>query len=547
MKRLIIMLFVAVALLVFGARQIRQVTEPAAVFELAGDDVGPVRGGTAVIALSDEPDVLNSLIRTSSVAGMVLALLQASLAEMGEDLQWFPEIARGWDVAPDSLSITYYLQPWFWEDGHPLTSEDVRLSCELLRDPRVGSPRADILRPIKRVLALDPATIRYEFYAPQAQPLQTTVHSILPAHRIGELDVRAIAAWPMNRQPLASGPFRLESWQPGRQLVLAPNPRYAGPQPRLQRAVLRILPDEAARIMALEAGEVDLVYDVPARAVQRLAGVQNLRIVEIQSRVFGFLMWNVRRPALRDARVRRALSLALDRQRFVDDLLGGYAVPAASYLPPVLWNHHRDLESDPYAPDSARAILGEAGWAVDDRDGVRSKDGERLQLDVIYRGGDAVRESAAALVRQNLGAVGARVALRAMELGTALEFLKAGRFDAYLGEYQANLYADPSPLVLSGATDRFNFGGYANARVDSLLTAALADPQRERSLPLWHALQEELAADQPAALLYYLRQLVAYNGRLQAVRPHMLSPLNNLHEWWIASGDRRWTPPEDSR
>jgi peptide/nickel transport system substrate-binding protein len=291
--------------------------------------------------------------------------------------------------------------------------------------------------------------------------------------------------------------------------------------------------------MALEAGEVDLVSDVPAHVVERLASAPALRVVEIEGRVFGFVMWNVRRPALRDPRVRRALSLALDRGRFVEDLLGGHAAPAASYLPPVLWNHHRGLAPDPYRPDEARALLDDAGWLPDARDGVRVRGEHRLRLDMIYRGGDPLRDSGASLVRQNLEAVGAQVALRAMELGTALEFLRAGRFDGYFGEYQANLYADPSPLVASGATDRFNFGGFANLRVDSLLAAALAEPVRERSLPLWYAVQEELAADQPAALLYYPRQVVAYNRRLRAVRPHMLSPLNNLAEWWIAVEERR--------
>ena len=546
MKRaLILLLFIA--LLFCGAKYWRQVAAPPSAVPSTADPAIPVAGGMAVIALADEPDMLNSLIRTTSVAGMILALLQASLAEMGEDLQWSAMIASGWDIAPDSLAITYHLQPWFWEDGEPLTSEDVRLSYELLRDPRVGSPRADLLQAVARVETPDAATIRYEFTTPQAQPVQATAHSILPAHRLRGLDPAAVGTWPSNRQPLASGPFRLVAWQPGQQLVLAPNPRYAGPAAHLQRVVLRIMPDETARIMALEAGEVDLVYDVPANAARRLRAAPDLKIVEVQGRVFGFMLWNVRRPILSDPQVRRALSLALDRQRFVDDLLGGYGRPAASYLPPVLWNHHPTLAPDPFRPDSASALLAAAGWRSEARDGVRTRDGQRLRLDVIYRGGDAVRESGAALVRQNLEAIGVQAVLRAMELGTALDFLRSGRFDAYLGEYQANLYADPSPLVLSGATDRFNFGGYANARVDALLTAALAEPDRARSLPLWYALQEELAADQPAAVLYYLRQLVAFNKRLRAVRPHMLSPLNNLAEWWIPADERRWLAPDKPR
>jgi peptide/nickel transport system substrate-binding protein len=539
------LLLVVMLLLLGGGFFLRQLTAPpsAPLDPDPGDE--PTRGGTAVIAIADEPDVLNSLTRSSAIAGLVLSLLQVGLVEMGEDQQWWPVIASSWEVAPDSLSITYRLRPWSWEDGQSLTSEDVRRTCELLQDPRVGSPRADLLRAVQRVEAPDARTVRYHFSTPQAEPVQATSHSILPAHRLRELDPSSVASWPLNRAPLASGAFRLAAWQPGRQLVLEANPHYPGRAPWLQRVVLRILPDETARIMALETGEVDFIYDVPAPAAKRLAARPDLELFEVEGRVFGFLLWNVRRPALRDARVRLALSLALDRQRFIDDLLGGHAAPATSYLPPVLWNHHPGLEPVPYRPDSARALLAAAGWLAPADGGARRRDGESLKLDVIYRGGDALRENAAALVSQNLEAVGAQVSLRAMELGTALDFLRAGRFSAYLGEFQSNLYADPSALVMSGATDRFNFGGYANARVDSLLTAALNEPARERSLPLWHALQEELAADPPAAMLYYPRQLVIFNQRLRDVRPHMLSPLNNLAEWWIAPDQRRWSGDTD--
>ncbi len=511
----------------------------------ATDTASPSVGGTAIVALADEPDVLNSLIRTTAVAGTVLSLVQASLAEMGEDRQWHPMIAGSWQVAPDSLAITYHLRPWRWQDETPLTAADVQRSFELLRDPVIGSPRADHLRSVVSCVVLDSTTVRYTFAVPQPEPVQATAHSLLPAHRVRELDRAAVGSWPLNRDPLASGPFRLASWEPGRQLVLEPNPAFPLARPWLDRVVLRILPDETARILALEAGEVDMVADIPAATARRLANDDRIDLHGVDGRVFGFVMWNVRRPTLQEPSVRLALSLAMDRQRLVHDLLGGFGEPAASYLPPVLWNHHPTLEADPCRPDSARALLERAGWRDSDGDGVRDRDGVPMRLDVIYRGGDAQRDNGAALLRQNLRAVGVGCELRSLELGTALDFLREGRFDAFLGEFQANLYADPTPLVGSGATDRFNFGGYANARVDSLLAVALAETDRDRSRPTWHALQEELAADQPAAVLYYLRQVVAVNSRLRDVRPHMLGPMNNITEWWIAPADRRWATGQE--
>ena len=143
------------------------------------------------------------------------------------------------------------------------------------------------------------------------------------------------------------------------------------------------------------------------------------------------------------------------------------------------------------------------------------------------------------ILRENLAAVGAAVEIRVMEHVAGLARLREGLFDAYFGLFIANLYGDPSLVVRSTAVDEFNQGRYANATVDSLLDLALGLADRTRALPIWERLQEELAVDPPSAYLFYPDNLVAVSARLRDVRPHLLSPVNNLSEWWIAPGDRR--------
>ena len=88
-------------------------------------DTDPVPGGTAVVALATDPEVLNPLIYTSTTAGFVFAEMHDGLTEMGDDLLYHPRIAAGWEVAPDGMSVTYHLRPWRWSDGTPLTAVDV--------------------------------------------------------------------------------------------------------------------------------------------------------------------------------------------------------------------------------------------------------------------------------------------------------------------------------------------------------------------------------------------------------------------------------------
>jgi len=505
----------------------------------------PQPGGTVVIGVGNEPDVLNSLTRTSAVAGQVLSLMQAGLAEMDEDLQWQPMIAAGWDLAPDSLAITYHLRPWAWSDGAPLTARDVVASYELLVDSRVGSPRAGQVDGIVSVVAPDSATVRYTFSHKLARPLDSTIHSLLPWHIVRGLDPAAVATWPLNRHPLASGPFMLQSWEHNRQLVLVPNPYYPLRAPWLERVVLRIIPDETARMLALELGDIDVVTGLNPDAAKRLAGNPRINIHEVPSRNVTYVLWNLRQPPFADPRVRRALSLAIDRDRIVGEIMQGQARQAASLLPPAMWNHDVDLAPDRRDLEAARQLLREAGWEDRDHDGICERDGVPLRFEMITRAGSPALDEVSVLVRENLRQAGADVSLRGLELALMTDRLRSGEFSACLLEFVANLWADLTPHVHSHSGDRYNFGGYANATVDSLLDAATREPRRERALPLWYRLQEILATDPPAAVLYYPYALVGVNAQVRGVRPHMLSPYNNLQDWWIAPADRRWRGAAD--
>jgi peptide/nickel transport system substrate-binding protein len=355
---------------------------------------------------------------------------------------------------------------------------------------------------------------------------------------VGNLDPASVASWPINRQPLSSGEFMLERWDNNRSLSLVRNPRYPGRAALLERVVFRILPEANTRLLALESGEVDLVDGLDPDGADRLARSGRVDIIPAGGRSFYYLGWNFRNPAFADRETRQALDLALDRELMVATLLKGYGRPAVGPIPPVLWNHHGGLTAVPHDPVRARALLAAAGWRDSDGDGVIERGGVPFSFEIITKQGDPVRENAAVILRANLAEVGVAVSLRVLEHASGLAQIRAGRYDAYLGLLNANLFGNPAPYVGSDGVDQFNFGMYANAEVDSLLAVATGPLTREEALPLWLRLQEVLMADPPAAYLMYPDNLVGASHRVHDVRPHLLSPWNNLASWWIAPADR---------
>lgn len=513
-----------------------------------GRDAGdPVPGGTAVVALSSDPDALNSLIRTSSASGEILAEIQDGLADMGEDMTWRPQIATHWEIAADGLSITYFMRPWVWSDGHPLTATDVVGTFELIQDERVGSPLRGFHRDVVRAVALDSSTVRYDFVNALPDPVMRTIHAILPKHVTEGLAPEGVATWILNQQPLASGPFMLEGWERNRAVSLIRNPLYPGRATRLDRVVFQIIPEQSARVIALETGAVDLVDGLPPVESQRLQANGDVRIVSTSGRQYYYLLWNFRNPVFDDSQTRRALAVAIDRQRLIDSTVLGFGTPAIGPIPPVLWNHHQRLEAPSHDPEEARALLAAAGWLDTDGDGVLERDGVEFSFVILTRQGDPVRENGGIIIRENLREVGVEVKLLTLEHAVGISRLREGDFDAYFGRFRSNLFGDPSGLVHSTAVDRFNNGNYANATVDSLLETALASADRNFTLPIWEHLQEALVEDPPAAYLFCPDNLVGVSKRLQDVRPHLLSPINNLSEWWIAPRDRKYLSERESR
>ncbi len=507
---------------------------------------GPVDGGTAVIAFAEDPDILNPLIYQSASSGQILVLLHEGLVEMGEDLYYHPHIAGDILFSPDSLGITLPLRDWSWSDGRPVTAHDAVAAFELYMDPLVASPRSGgRLRNIAGVTALDSFTVAYRFHERRADQVPALGHFLFPAHRVAALDRGEVGAWPLNEAPVCSGPYVLERWRRGREVVLARNELYSGGRSRLDRLVFRIIPEKTAAVVELETGGVDLVEDVPAHHARRLAQRDDIVLTHIDSRLIGQIYWNHELELFRDRRVRQALSHAIDRSQFSEGLLGGFGAPASSPLPPALWAHDRTLPPDAYDPEAARRLLAEAGWSDTDGDGVLDRDGVPLAFEICTRKGDPVRENGVQIIRDYYARVGVAVTPRVQEFTSLIARVREGDFQAYLGVFSARLSVDPSALYASDSFDRFNYGHYASAATDSLLAAALALTDRAEAKPVWDDFQRQVVHDQAMCFLYYPHLIVAHAERLRDVEPHILSPYQNVTEWWIPSEQRRYASPSD--
>jgi peptide/nickel transport system substrate-binding protein len=189
---------------------------------------------------------------------------------------------------------------------------------------------------------------------------------------------------------------------------------------------------------------------------------------------------------------------------------------------------------DPHRRDvsRARALLAEAGWSDVDGDGIVERDGRSLSFAIKTRTGDPVRENGVLILQRNLREVGIDAVPRMLELSTVLDQVGAGDFDVYLGQTSARLSPDMSASVATGGG--FNYGGYSNAEVDSLIAHALTLLDRDQAAQTWRRVQEILYVDQPMSLLYAKYPLVGLRADIRGATPNFLSVYEHLERWWRA-------------
>lgn len=496
-------------------------------------DLVPVDGGTLTVAVDSDPGTLNPVLRRTALSGSILGEINEGLIEMNEQLEFEPGLARRWIWSEDQLEVTYHLRDDVrWSDGVAFTGRDVVATYELFVNEEVPTPWRSNFAMIESVTAPDDTTVVFRFTERSLENLfNSAAFSLLPAHVIAGLDPGRIEQWEINRNPVCLGPYRVAEWRTNDRLVLERNPEYAGPPAHLERIVFRVVPEEATRLLQLEIGEADMIESVPQKDIARLRDNADIRLVDLGPRFMGYLVYNLRRPGLDDPRVRNAISFAIDRRAFVDGLLFGYGRTIANPITPIVgWAYNDDLAPHLRDLDRARALLAEAGWTDTDADGIVDKDGEPLRLEIKTRTGDPVRENGVLVIQSNLRDVGIDARPRMMELSTVLGLVQEGDFDIYMGQVSGRLSPDLTNTVGTGGG--YNWGGYSNAAVDSLMAEARAATSRDVAARLWLQVQAIVYADQPVTMLYAKSPLVGLRREIHDATPNFLTPYENLALWW---------------
>ncbi len=476
--------------------------------------------------LGNEPPTLNPIVSSDAYAGEIEAYIFESLIDRDRTtLEFIPKLATSWEISKDLLTYTFHLRTDVkWHDGSPFSADDVIYSFERIRDPKVDAPNLrSYYKDISKLEKLNDTTIRFTYATPYYKAFEICGGMPIVAKNVFE-NAGDFNKNPSKRHPIGTGPYRFVLWETGKRIVLERNEAYwdKNKLPEIRGLNFRIITDSAVALQELKKGELDLESLQPIQWVKQTTSDQFQRDFvrhEYYQQMYRYIGWNLRRPVFQDVRVRKALTLLVNRPAVLEKLEFGFGKLVSGPYFFQSDDANPDVLPDPYDPAEAKRLLFEAGWDDHDGDGILDKDGTPFRFTLLIRAGNLFYDRLATIIKEDFRQAGIDAHIESLEWGTFLQRVKSKEhdFDAAALGWSMGFDSDQYPIWHSSEQTGNNFVGYANPEVDKLLVEARKTFDRKKRAEINRRIHALIHDDYPYTFLFTPSALVARSARFKNV------------------------------
>ncbi len=489
---------------------------------LARAQTVPTAGGVLRLSVNQAASVLNPLLIRVNPEYLVAGLLYSNLTQLAPDMTAVPDLARSWTPNADLSQWTFTLRQGVrFHDGTPCTAKDVAASFAAMMDPKTASPARANIGPIDHVEVVDDTTIRFVLKTPYADlpvALAYTNAKIIPA-AYASGDPAQLA-----RKAVGTGPFKLVSYEPDRQIVLARNEAYYdAPRPYLDRVEVLVYPDPTAEASALISGDIDLMAEASASEFARLSMADGVTALRVPSGQFLNINMGCNQKPFSDPRVRQALALTIDRDAMVGFVAEGYGTPGNDT--PINAAYHFYQAQPTRKPDIARAkqLLAEAGYP------------SGIDVTLVASDTPGTRTQLAIATREMAKPAGFRINVQTMPQATYLDQVwKKGAF--YVGFYNMQATADAIFSLLYTSTAAWDETHWNNPDFDALVAAARGTVDEAKRRETYGKAQALMHEQVPSMIPVFFDLLAARRSYVQGYTLHPRGAVYRLDQVSLGVG-----------
>jgi peptide/nickel transport system substrate-binding protein len=459
-----------------------------------------------IIAQTVEPSSLDPHNCYELMAMRVYMNMFDALIRADADGKLHPALAESWKISDNGLIYTFKLRRDVkFQNGDPFTATDVKYSFERA----MASPFClEAAEPLESVEIIDDHTVAVKLkyaYSPQLNFFSTTYLAIVNQKVVAERG----ADFSINPAGAGTGAYRFAGWKKGVSVTMTANDDYFGGRPAIKTVVYRIIPEESAGAIALEAGDVDVLLQPSTVDVPNLKKNPNLAVYEADSYYCEYLAINLNSAPFDKLEVRQALSLAIDKNDLIlaaVDGLGG--LPTGTIVSRRSFGYDPSLTQPyPYDPAKAKRLLADAGFP----------DGFECSIETV----DGVRKKVAEAYQAALAAIGIKAAVNVVENGTYWDDAAKGNSPLYIAGMTA-LPADGDPILNTclsvSAIGTTNFSFYQNEEFQNLLAEERREADPERRVRILRQMQQIVYRDIPLIPSYFRVTIAASNKNLKGFK-----------------------------
>ena len=535
-------------------------------FISACEKESPVRQNIVVIGIPSDISTFNPLFAFSVDEGTITELLYLSLINFKWDedkgnINPEPMLAESWEWNDDSSSITLSLRDdVYWSDGVKFSAYDVVFSFDVYSDPVVNSRLFETFTDFytdngnhidieKTFEVIDSFKVKINFLPNSTPTMPEIVFPFIPKHIFENIERKNIETSEENFKPVTNGPFLLSSWDKNQSIRIKANINSFLHNPDgVDELIFKIVPDYNSRLTQLKKKEIDLAELIKTEDIKQLSQEEHLKINSQKGREYDYAGWSnidyefyhstgeVRPHKLfGSAEVRRALTQAINRQEILDEYLLGYGQLSVGPVSSI-FKDAGDPDLKPYSYDlgKAKSLLEAEGWKDVDNDGILEKGDSEFKFKFFIPSGNPRRSFAATVIKNNLKQLGIEVTVETIELGVLIDNMYEKNMDAWMIGWYVPV---PINLKISWYSDLektpYNFAGYQNPEADKILDEISNETDPKKLNELYKKLQKIIHDDEPVTFLYWVDNIVVYNGKIENININPLGAVHHCWEWTV--------------